>query len=153
MRRKPPSASVSVDGGGRNLQEMRGFADGECLFWLHALSVRGQPPPLRTPKTRGITGYQRCSISEMQKESRREKLDKRTVIRRLESTTAARSRFERQQIQAAHRARHIGVTWKEIAEASGKRSAAAAASYFGENMADRELKRAAARSRARNRPA
>lgn len=132
---------------------MRGFADGECLFWLHALGVRGQLPPRKTPRTRGNTGRQTCSISEMQKENRREMSQKKDVLWRLASATAARSRFDRQQIQAAHRARHVGVTWKEIAEVSGKGSAAAAASYFGENMADRELKRAAARSRARNRPA
>lgn len=65
--------------------------------------------------------------------------------------TVKREKAERQQVHAVHAARHAGATWAEIADVASKGSAASAASFFGDSMADREMKRIAARGRAARR--
>jgi hypothetical protein len=78
----------------------------------------------------------------------------RSLQRHLEAVanaTIKRERAEAQQVKAVHAARHAGVTWAAIADAASKGSAASAASFFGDSMADREMKRVAARERAARR--
>ena len=65
--------------------------------------------------------------------------------------TVKREKAERHQVHAVHAARHAGATWAEIADVASKGSAASAASFFGDSMADREMKRIAARERAARR--
>lgn len=65
--------------------------------------------------------------------------------------TIKREQAEAQQVKAVHAARHAGVTWAAIADAASKGSAASAASFFGDSMADREMNRIAARERAARR--
>ena len=65
--------------------------------------------------------------------------------------TVKRERAEQQQVDAVHAAKHAGATWAEIADVASKGSAASAASFFGDSMADREMKRIAARERAARR--
>lgn len=87
----------------------------------------------------------------MQKDGGRDALGKRPRLKQLMAATEAREDAEEQQVRAAHEARNAGATWAEIADASSKGSAAAAASYFGDSMDDRSAKRASARERATRR--
>lgn len=76
---------------------------------------------------------------------------KRAALKKLTKATASRETAELREILAAHSAREAGLKWREIADAASKGSAASAASYFGDSMADRASKREAARQRANSR--
>lgn len=83
----------------------------------------------------------------MQKSTARELRNKSSQLEALTKATDKREHAEMQQLRAAHSARRAGATWAEIAAVASKGSAAAAASYFGDSMADRAAKQAAARER------
>ena len=87
----------------------------------------------------------------MQKSSDTKDRSKMRHLEAVENATALRERAEGRQVRAVHAARHFGATWAEIADVTSKGSAAAAASFFGDSIADRELKRIAARERAARR--
>jgi hypothetical protein len=95
-----------------------------------------------------IWGVRVLLISEMQKTLRHLELEKARRLRVLATATHARELADEREIRAAHAAREVGLTWREIAEASEKGSAASAASYFADSMSDRAAKREAARQRA-----
>ena len=90
-------------------------------------------------------------ISEMQKSLDAEDRSLQRHIEAVANATIKRERAEAKQVKAVHAARHAGVTWVAIAGVASKGSAAAAASFFGDSMADREMKRIAARERAARR--